>query len=115
MSSNSLLNSTLSQISLLTPDNWFTWKTEIMMLLGMEGLDGIVEGTEKKDDAKEKDVWEQKDKRSKGVLFFRIDSQYRSLFTSSSTSTSHELCVEVDVSASHVIRSCDCGNFHSSI
>ena len=23
--------------------------------------------------------------------------------------------VEVDVSASHVIRSCDCGNFHSSI
>ena len=91
MSSNSLLNSTLSQISLLTPDNWFTWKTEIMMLLGMEGLDGIVEGTEKKDDAKEKDIWEQKDKRSKGVLFFRIDSQYRSLFTSSSTSTSHEL------------------------
>ena len=24
-------------------------------------------------------------------------------------------CVEVNVSASHVIRSCDCGNFHSSI
>lgn len=88
MSTNSFFNSAMSQISFLTPDNWFTWKTEMEMLLAMDNLDGVVLGTEQKGgDAKEQMLWSQRDRKAKGILFFRIDPQYRTFFTTSSTST----------------------------
>ena len=92
MATNTFFNSAISQISPLTPDNWFTWKAEMEMLLAMEGLDEIVSGAAKKDPAKDPATWDQKDKKAKGIIFFRIDPQYRSFFSSSaSTSTSTSL------------------------
>ena len=76
MATNTFFNSAISQISPLTPDNWFTWKTEMEMLLAMEGLDEIVSGAAKKADAKDQASWDQKDKKAKGIIFFRIDPQY---------------------------------------
>lgn len=88
MASNSLFNSAISQISFLTPDNWFTWKTEMEMLLAMEGLDEVVSGAEAKPtDEKGLAAWNQKDKKAKAIIFFRIDPQYRTFFTTSSTSS----------------------------
>jgi hypothetical protein len=84
----SFFTSAISQISFLTPDNWFTWKTEMEMLLAMEGLDGVVFGTEKKEgDAKDQATWDQKDRKARGIIFFRIDAHYRTFFTSSSSSS----------------------------
>jgi hypothetical protein len=88
---NTLFNSAISQISLLTPENWFTWRAEMEMLLAKEGLDAVVLGAEKKPgDSKDQPAWEQKDRKAKGVIFFRIDPQYRIFFTTTST-TSPEL------------------------
>ena len=42
-------------------------------------------------------------------------SLHRPEITEAEDEESDEADVEVDVSASHVIRSCDCGNSHSSI
>jgi hypothetical protein len=84
----SFFTSAISQISFLTPDNWFTWKTEMEMLLAMEGLDGVVFGTEKKaGDTKEQATWDQMDRKARGIIFFRIDAHYRSFFTSSSSTS----------------------------
>ena len=58
------------------------------MLLAMEGLDEVVSGAEKREgDAKAQAVWDQKDKKARGIIFFRIDPQYRSFFSTSSTTS----------------------------
>ena len=85
---NSFFNSAVSQIAPLTPDNWFTWKVEMEMLLLMENLDGIVLETEKKADVKDQATWDQKDKKAKSIIYFRIDPQYRSFFTTTTSSSS---------------------------
>lgn len=86
MSSNSLFNQLLTQIPVLTTTNWFNWKTEMEMLLAMEGLSGIVLGTDTKDKAQDKAVWEKDDSKARVAIYFRIDSQYRPLFQGHTTS-----------------------------
>ena len=110
MAATSFFNTAISQIHLLTTDNWFTWKTEMEMLLAMEGLDEIVNGTEKKEgDAKA--TWDQKDKKAKGIIFFRIDPQYRSFFASPTSSANLWEALKTKFEASNlatrIVLKCD--------
>ena len=75
----------------LASDNWFKWKFEMDMILGMGNLDDIVYGKEKKPDkdGEDQNTWLKKDKFAKGLIYFQISPDYQPMFQTQTTS--HEL------------------------
>lgn len=93
MSSNPKdLTTMTTKMTPLTSDNWFKWKFEMDMILGMGGLDDIVYGQEeipKDDKQEEKKKWLKMDKFARGLIYFQISPDYQPMFQSHTTS--HQL------------------------
>ena len=75
----------------LASDNWFKWKFEMDMIFGMDSLDDVVYGKEKKPDqaGDDQNQWLKKDKFARGLIYFQISMDYQPMFQTQATS--HEL------------------------
>lgn len=90
-----------SKITPLTSDNWFKWKFEMDMLLGMGSLDEVVYGNEKKPDKTEdQKEWLKKDKLARGLIYFQISTDYQPMFQTHTTSSALWTALEKKFQAS---------------